>query len=53
MANDRDGALARVAPELRAALEVFPQLDFSNRLDAFRTGMSAVERPPLPPELRR
>lgn len=40
-----------VAPELRAALEFFPKIDFSNGVEAFRGDIFGVGRPPLPPEL--
>jgi triacylglycerol lipase len=43
--------LSRVAPELAAALEFFPALDFSVGAAAFRSGFSDRPRPPLPPEL--
>ncbi len=39
-----------VAPELRAALEFFPKIDFSGGLEPFR-GSIFAERPPLPAEL--
>lgn len=40
-----------VAPELLPGLDLFPQIDFSQGLDAFRTDIFAAGRPPLPPEL--
>ncbi len=43
--------LSRVAPELAAALEFFPALDFSLGMAAIRTGFGSRPRPPLPPEL--
>jgi acetyl esterase/lipase len=39
-----------VAPELRAALEFFPPIDFSGGIAPYR-GTDLFERPPLPPEL--
>jgi acetyl esterase/lipase len=45
-------ALARVAPEFRAALELFPKVDFSNGPDAWRVPILAGLMPPLPPELQ-
>jgi triacylglycerol lipase len=42
---------SRVAPELVAALEFFPDIDFSQGMAPFRTGFDARMRPPLPPEL--
>lgn len=44
-------SLHLVAPELRAALEFFPDLDFSQGMDAFRQPFDPAMRPPLPPEL--
>ncbi|MBU6269650.1 MAG: alpha/beta hydrolase [Sphingomonadales bacterium] len=43
--------LARVAPELRAMLEFFPELDFSQGMEAFRGGFGARPAVQLPPEL--
>jgi triacylglycerol lipase len=40
-----------VAPELRAALEFFPKIDFANGIEAYRGNIFGAERPPLPPEL--
>lgn len=40
-----------VAPELRAALDLFPKIDFSNGIEPYRTNLFGGERPPLPPEL--
>lgn len=40
-----------IAPELAVALEYLPDLDFSQGIEAFRGGLAARERPPLPPEL--
>ena len=40
-----------VAPELDAVLDVFPPLDFSQGMDAMRSGFTLREVPPLPPEL--
>lgn len=42
---------SRVAPELVPALEFFPDLDFSQGMEAFRAGFGARALPPLPPEL--
>ena len=39
-----------IAPELAAALDYFPTLDFTD-LAVFRTGLDAQAMPPLPPEL--
>lgn len=40
-----------VAPELRAALNFFPKIDFSAGIEPYRGNMFGAERPPLPPEL--
>lgn len=40
-----------LAPELVSGLAAFPAIDFSNGMDAFRSGFTARETPPLPPEL--
>jgi acetyl esterase/lipase len=40
-----------VAPELEAGIALFPQMDFSNGLEAFRGGFALREMPPMPPEL--
>lgn len=40
-----------VAPELRAALEIFPKIDFSGGIEPYRGNIFGAERPPLPPEL--
>lgn len=42
---------SRVAPELVAALDVFPDIDFSQGMTAYRTGFADRLRPPLPPRL--
>src|SRR5262245_45171894 len=42
-------ALARVAPELREALELFPKIDFSMGLEPFRQPIFADAMPPMPP----
>jgi len=46
-----ENPLDLVAPELAQALEFFPDLDFSQGMEAFRSGFAAREVPPLPPEL--
>ncbi|MDE2405834.1 MAG: alpha/beta hydrolase [Sphingomonadales bacterium] len=46
-----ESALSRVAPELRAGLEYFPELDFSQGMAPFRDGFALRQAPPLPPEL--
>lgn len=43
--------LSAVAPELRAGLAFFPDLDFSQGMAPFRQGFAAREVPPLPAEL--
>lgn len=40
-----------VAPELRAALDIFPKIDFSAGITPYRGNVFGAERPPLPPEL--
>ena len=40
-----------VAPELREALEQFPNVDFSQGLEPYRVEFVAEMMPPLPPEL--
>ncbi len=40
-----------VAPELAPGIDLFPQMDFSQGMDVFRSGMLGREMPPLPPEL--
>lgn len=40
-----------VAPELDAGIELFPVMDFSLGMDAYRSGMLGREMPPMPPEL--
>jgi acetyl esterase/lipase len=40
-----------VAPELDAGIELFPPMDFSQGMEAFRGGFALREIPPLPPEL--
>ncbi len=40
-----------VAKELDAAIDVFPQIDFSIGIETFRAGFSGREVPPLPAEL--
>jgi triacylglycerol lipase len=40
-----------VAPELRAALDYFPKIDFSAGIEPYRGNIFGAERPPLPPEL--
>lgn len=40
-----------VAPELDAAIDAFPEIDFSQGMEAYRAGMLGREMPPLPPEL--
>ena len=53
MPNDTAPPLALVAPELAPALEFFPELDFSQGLEAFRgTFVSDRVLPPTPPELQ-
>ena len=44
-------ALARVAPELRPALEFFPPMDFSLGIEQFRGPFDPSMLPPLSPEL--
>lgn len=51
MADSKQAALARVAPELRAALDYFPPLDFSAGVEAFRGDRIALPQLPVPPEL--
>lgn len=51
MQETEAGSRHLVAPELLAALDYFPELDFSKGVDAFRSGLSARDLPPLPPEL--
>lgn len=51
MPGAADEAMARVAPELRAALELFPKVDFGLGLDVWRQPILAGMMPPLPPEL--
>ncbi|MBW8753413.1 MAG: alpha/beta hydrolase [Sphingomonadales bacterium] len=46
-----DDRLALVAPELRAALDVFPKIDFSKGVEPYRYNLFGSETPPLPPEL--
>lgn len=46
-----DNPLDLVAPELVQALEFFPDLDFSQGIEAFRSGFATRVVPPLPPEL--
>ncbi|MEJ5977479.1 alpha/beta hydrolase [Novosphingobium sp. PS1R-30] len=40
-----------VAPELRAALDYFPKIDFGAGIEPYRGNIFGAERPPLPPEL--
>lgn len=40
-----------LAPELAAGLDLFPQFDFNQGMEVFRTGFEARMLPPLPPEL--
>jgi triacylglycerol lipase len=40
-----------VAPELRAALEFFPKIDFANGIEPYRGNLFGAERPPLPAAL--
>ena len=40
-----------VPPELRAGLEIFPAMDFSGGIEAFRANPLNLEPAPLPPEL--
>ncbi len=42
---------SRVAPELVAALDYFPAIDFSQGIAPFRTGFDDRARPPVPPGL--
>lgn len=46
-----DTPLDLVAPELAPALEFFPNMDFSQGMDAFRGGFDSSALPPLSPEL--
>lgn len=48
---DRQSSRHLIAPELAAALDYLPDLDFSLGMEAFRTGLAARMRQPLPPEL--
>lgn len=48
---DRQSSRHLVAPELAAMLDFFPDLDFSQGLDAYRIGLDAQALPPPPPEL--
>jgi acetyl esterase/lipase len=40
-----------VAPELDSLIDVFPPMDFSQGMEAMRSGFALREVPPLPPEL--
>jgi acetyl esterase/lipase len=40
-----------VAPELEPGIDSFPSMDFSQGLEAFRSGFALREMPQLPPEL--
>jgi triacylglycerol lipase len=40
-----------VAPELDQAIDLFPPMDFSQGIEAFRTGFSLRETPTMPPAL--
>lgn len=51
MPDSKQAALARVAPELRAALGYFPTIDFSAGVGAFRGDALKLPQPPLSPEL--
>lgn len=50
---ERQSSRHLIAPELAAALDYFPELDFVNKgMDAFRTGLDARALPPLPEALQ-
>ena len=51
MQETRAGSRHLIAPELIAWLEYFPDLDFRLGMEVFRSGFSARDLPPLPPEL--
>jgi triacylglycerol lipase len=48
---DRQPSRHLIAPELAAALDYLPDLDFTPDMAAFRSGLDARMMPPLPPEL--
>lgn len=48
---ERQSSRHLIAPELAAALAYLPDLDFTDDMAAFRTGLDARMTPPLPPEL--
>lgn len=48
---ERQSSRHLIAPELEAALDYLPDLDFSQGMSAFRTGWDERIRPPVPAEL--
>jgi len=51
IAMNRPSTRHMVAPELAAALDAFPKIDFANGIAAFRGDLLGHLMPPLPPEL--